>query len=605
MSKTETAAAAMRDENQLVTFALGDEEFGFNIMSVQEIIRPPKMSRVPMTPDYLEGVANLRGMILPVIDTRTRFGMPKAEETDRTRVLVIDVDGVKTGLRVDWVKQVTRISRADEDAPPPVVKGISSDFLRGVVKMDGGKRMILDLDPKPICMVNLDLAAQKELGSAKSSPHQEIGVDSSGETTQIVSFRLGNEEYAFPMSKVQEILRFERPTVVPNVPVHVLGILTVRGNILPVIDLRLLLGLQSLHEELRGEASAWKSRIESNCQAIKAAFLIDGGNKIESQSGEGLLKWIASLNASNQGIISLLTKMRAGIEKAAKALHRAEHLSRGANSDALKAYQSEIEPGFNEILSLLGEFESSIAAAVHEDQRLVVINSGGQLLALVVDKVREVLNVSKTQIEEPPRIGVAQGYLSGIAKLNDSKRLIMLLEAQNFTKDESMKSLTRQAAAGEQDKKGEDKTGGESISGEQQFVTFRLAEEEYGIPIARIQEIDRYSKMTKIPCAPDYMEGICSLRGEIIPVINARHKFNLANKDADDRTRVIIMDVNGAKTGLMVDSVREVLNLSNQDISAPPGTVSSGISQQYISGIGKLDHGKRMIVLLDVEKILA
>jgi len=114
---------ASKEESQLVTFLLKDEEFGFDIMSVQEIIRLPKMAKVPRTPPYVEGIANLRGVVLPIIDMRTRFGMERTEETDRTRVLVIDIDGVKTGLRVDRVKQVTRVLRSDVDRRrPPFVE---------------------------------------------------------------------------------------------------------------------------------------------------------------------------------------------------------------------------------------------------------------------------------------------------------------------------------------------------------------------------------------------------------------------------------------------------------------------------------------------------
>ena len=114
--QTETLqpSAALKDESQLVTFLLKDEEFGFDIMSVQEIIRVPKMAKVPRTPAYVDGIANLRGVVLPIIDMRTRFGMERPKRPTRTRVLVVDIDGVKTGLRVDRVKQVTRVPREIE-----------------------------------------------------------------------------------------------------------------------------------------------------------------------------------------------------------------------------------------------------------------------------------------------------------------------------------------------------------------------------------------------------------------------------------------------------------------------------------------------------------
>lgn len=137
---------ASKEESQLVTFLLKDEEFGFDIMSVQEIIRLPNMSKVPRTPDYVEGIANLRGVVLPIIDMRTRFGMERTEETDRTRVLVVDIGGTKTGLRVDRVKQVTRVLRSDVDPPPPAIRGATANYLEGVVKLDNGQRIIMALN---------------------------------------------------------------------------------------------------------------------------------------------------------------------------------------------------------------------------------------------------------------------------------------------------------------------------------------------------------------------------------------------------------------------------------------------------------------------------
>ncbi len=148
-------SAGLKDESQLVTFLLKDEEFGFDIMSVQEIIRLPKMAKVPRTPAYVDGIANLRGVVLPVIDMRTRFGMERAEETDRTRVLVVDIDGVKTGLRVDRVKQVTNVLRSEIEPPPAAIRGTSSDYLEGVVKLDKGQRIVMALNAAHVCEIGV------------------------------------------------------------------------------------------------------------------------------------------------------------------------------------------------------------------------------------------------------------------------------------------------------------------------------------------------------------------------------------------------------------------------------------------------------------------
>jgi len=90
----------------------------------------------------------------------------------------------------------------------------------------------------------------------------------------------------------------------------------------------------------------------------------------------------------------------------------------------------------------------------------------------------------------------------------------------------------------------------------------------------------------------------------VVPVVDTRKRFELGARTADDHTRIIIVDLNGVKTGLIVDSVREVLSLSRSDIADPPETVQSAIGQQFVSGIGKVDNGKRIIFLLNVDEVL-
>jgi purine-binding chemotaxis protein CheW len=227
----------------------------------------------------------------------------------------------------------------------------------------------------------------------------------------------------------------------------------------------------------------------------------------------------------------------------------------------------------------------------------------------VVDHVHEVLNVPKNLVEPPPRITSSGGMeLSGVAKLDDGSRLIMVLDVANLMKDQKLRDvqtsaqqIVKEERSGETHKNA---AGAQELS-EVQLVTFMLGAEEYGIPISQIQEIDRLAKITKVPKAAEFIEGITNLRGEVIPVLDTRRRFELEVKPSDDHTRIIIVDLGGIKTGLVVDSVREVLNLATKDIAPPPEAIGSGIDQHFISGIGKVDAGKRMIVLLDVEKILS
>jgi purine-binding chemotaxis protein CheW len=607
-------SAALKEESQLVTFLLKEEEFAFDIMSVQEIIRLPKMAKVPRTPLYVDGIANLRGVVLPVIDMRTRFGMERAEETDRTRVLVVDIDGIKTGLRVDRVKQVTRVLRSEIEPPPAAIRGTSSDYLEGVVKLDKGQRIVMALNAAHVCEIGVTGRAASATGVSGFEPSLQADGGSKSrsadaEVQKLVTFRIAKEEFAFHMEHVREILRVQTPNQVPDVPDYVLGVLTVRGQILPVIDLRRLLQQRSLADEFADSCRPLREEYERWIDQTEKLFASGSQSKVEGSVTEHLRKWLAETNSSSQALMEALAKARGLNEKVIKQLQvRTKHDVRGER-DAARACGEEVLSGGRETVAALRRFEEQIAQNIQEDQRIIVVDAEGFVLGLVVDHVHEVLNVPKSLMEPPPRITSSGGMeLSGVAKLDDGARLIMLLDVANLMKDQKIRNVQISSDnTVEQKKTGEvHKTGaGQQELSEVQLVTFMLGEEEFGVPISQIQEIDRLGKITKVPKAAEFIEGITNLRGEVIPVLDTRKRFQLETKPSDDRTRIIIVDLGGVKTGLVVDSVREVLNLAKKDIAPPPEAIGSGVDQQFISGIGKVDQGKRMIVLLDMERILS
>lgn len=131
-------------EEQLVTFSLGTEEFGVDIMRVQEIIRIPPITRVPKAPSYVEGVINLRGNVIPVVSLRSRFGMERVDDTELSRIVVLQVQGKVFGVRVDAVTEVLRLDSEAIEPPPQVTMGMDSQFIRGVGKI--GERLLILLD---------------------------------------------------------------------------------------------------------------------------------------------------------------------------------------------------------------------------------------------------------------------------------------------------------------------------------------------------------------------------------------------------------------------------------------------------------------------------
>ena len=133
-----------------------------------------------------------------------------------------------------------------------------------------------------------------------------------------------------------------------------------------------------------------------------------------------------------------------------------------------------------------------------------------------------------------------------------------------------------------------------------QLVTFRLGEEEYGVDILKVHEINRMMDITSVPNAPNCIEGVINLRGKVIPVINLRRKFGLPHKQADARSKIVVVDI-GTSAGMIVDSVSEVLRISS-DIVEPPPLMTTGVNSEYIRGVGKLKD--RLLILLDIEKLL-
>ncbi|MHB8337205.1 MAG: chemotaxis protein CheW [Ignavibacteriaceae bacterium] len=131
---------------QLVSFNLDEEEFGVDILKVREINKMMQITKVPNSPNYVEGVINLRGRIIPVIDLRTKLGMPKKVHGNNTRIIVVDVMDKTIGFIVDAVSEVLRIPANITEAPPELVTGINSEFIKSVAKLEDRLLILIDLN---------------------------------------------------------------------------------------------------------------------------------------------------------------------------------------------------------------------------------------------------------------------------------------------------------------------------------------------------------------------------------------------------------------------------------------------------------------------------
>ncbi len=140
----------MADEMQLVVFKLKQQdavcEYGVEITTVQEIIPMATPTKLPQTPDFIEGIINLRGKVIPIIDLKKRFNMGYSEVTPETRSVVVEVEGKTVGIIVDEVSEVMRIPADNIEPPPTVMGGIASEYITGVGKIDNRLLILLDMD---------------------------------------------------------------------------------------------------------------------------------------------------------------------------------------------------------------------------------------------------------------------------------------------------------------------------------------------------------------------------------------------------------------------------------------------------------------------------
>lgn len=162
---TSVTAHAVSGEEQLVIFTLDDDAYGVAIGSVNTIITCPPITRVPRAPEFVEGVINLRGQILPVITLRIRFGLPEVPATKATRIVVVEVDGLQVGMIVDAVTETRRIALSAIEPLSPLVCSVDARYLRGVAKLED--RLIILLELEKILSLE-EVTAVQCLGSQES-----------------------------------------------------------------------------------------------------------------------------------------------------------------------------------------------------------------------------------------------------------------------------------------------------------------------------------------------------------------------------------------------------------------------------------------------------
>jgi len=482
------ASITQQGTQQYVVFIAGEEVFAADMAPVKEIIRVPDVVRVPLAPTALEGLANLRGKVLPIISLRRLFGFPELAHDDSTRALVVDV-GQPLGFVVDRVSSVVGVDANHIEDVGSIRTTVNTEVLSGLLKDVGGHPMIMVLDfLKLIEKEFTQIASLTKNVSGTSALQASVEVEEEGNTDelQLVSFDVDGQEYAIAIEEVQEIVQVPEAVVhVPHSDSHVLGVMTLRSRLLPLVNLRSMFALP--HRDL------------------------------------------------------------------------------------------------------------------DEKSRIVVLTLNGVSVGVVVDAVSEVLRVAKSGVDALPALLAREGNLAeitSICRLDNGKRMVSIVTARNLFGHSVIKEALGAVSKSEEESDLIAAEVDDDLDDDEQVVIFRLDKEEFGAPIASVQEIVRVPEaLVRVPQAPAFVEGVINLRGSVLPVIDLRLRLGLQQVERTDRQRIMVFLISDVRTGFIVDQVAEVLKIPKAAIEASPQL--SDQQSRLLSRMANLEKQKRMVQLID------
>jgi purine-binding chemotaxis protein CheW len=462
-------------DGKLLSFRVGDLSLAVAAHEVSQVARWPKVTRVPHAPSCLSGVANLRGMVVPILSLSRLLGREDGAATGG-RVILLDRTP-SLGLAVD---EVTGFARIDD--------GATTDGRSGARLFvdEAGTRRLIDLD----ALLN------REFGSRQ--PRTPVARPTAGATAEaapalvaaqaigLLGFELAGQDYALPLEHVREVMAVPPDIVaMPGPDDALIGVVPYRGGVLPLVRLASLLGLPA-----------------------------------------------------------------------------SEH---------------------------------------PETTRFIVAKIGASIVGLMVDRLRSVLRAPESAIGSVPAVlnrGDGEAQIDAIFRPADGTRLISILSPEHLFRTET---TARILTDGYQEEAGALTNQDGAVT--ERFVIFSLGDETYGLPIAAFDEVVRLpDALTRVPRAPAFVEGVMNFRGQAIPVIDLRRRFDVAHGPAIGRRRVLVTRIGDLQAGFLVDAVSEVADLPQDRMSAAPDLPGGG--PRLFDRVIDAAPDRQILLLIDPEALL-
>ena len=479
-------SAAVHED--LLVFRLAAESFGLRLTAVAEIIRPPDLAHMPLVPPSLLGLANLRGIVMPVVSLRALLHLPDVPADKSTRVIVVRGD-TPVGFVVDGIHRLSAIATDQLEKDDAGAGTIDPTLLDAIIKGAEGESPIKLLSPSRLLsgqFVRLGISSTPAASQTLLAKSPSVGAPAKA-LLSLLSFYLGQQEYALPLDRVREIIPLpDHVSELPRPETAVLGVVTLRDRLLPLVSLRTLLGLP----------------------------------------------------AGNQ------------------------HGQRG---------------------------------------KVVVVSVGEGTVGVVVDATREILRLDPEIVDPAPTLltrGEGDAEIISICRLDGGRRLVALLSPDRLFRSDLVQRILDEQATSKPGLQPET-----NAMADEQFIIFRLGDQDYGIPIAAVSEIARPpEQMTRLPKSPAFIDGVMNLRGSVVPIVDLRRRFDLDGTEQSGSRRILMLAIGGVIAGFLVDSVSKIMKISVDAICPAPEL--SPEQMRLISRLANLEDDGGLILLVDPAQLL-
>jgi purine-binding chemotaxis protein CheW len=444
---------------------------------------------------------------------------------------------------------------------------------------------------------------------------------------EMLQFAVGGAHYALPAAMVAEIIRPRALTRVPHAHASLVGVLNLRGIVLPVLSLASLLGRDAA-------AAAPGARVVVLDRGAPVGLLVESVTALAAANGVPVVD-IEALLARD--FSALARRPQGQREAAAGPAAEAAPMQRGLAMLGVKLAGQEYALPLSEVAEVMA-LPADIGVVPRTDAamlgvaalrgrllplvslrvllglpadgfdrgraRIVVTHAGGIVVGLVVDAMTAILRVPESDMDKVPRVltrGRGEAQIETICRLDGGRRLVAVLAPARIF--DSATAARIQAGAAEESGLMPTEDAAEGSFAAEQFVVFQLGGESYGLPIQAVEEVVRRpDQLTRIAQAPGFIDGVMNLRGQVIPVIDQRRRFAVPAAERGSGRRVVVVAIDGLRAGFVVDAISEVISIPLTELQTAPALAADGST--IFDRIATIERDGRMILLVDAKALL-